>query len=201
MNIVFNILFKKEIKKKMGACLLSLFLFLSQTIHALNIESVEVPEQAVVGGRILKLEGAGIRKKFVVDVYIGAFYTEGDVKNAAQARSIPGAKRMWFYFLREIESATFRQTWNEGLHSNNPTQVIDQNKNNVNKFIDLIDNNITKGDIMTIDYIPGIGTQLSINGKVKGTISDEHFYNIVLNVWMGEHPPSLKFQKALLNIN
>lgn len=178
-----------------------LFFQISQTLNALEIKSVNVPEKMSLAGESLPLQGAGIRNKYIIDVYIGAFYAKGKITSTEQAIKALGPKRMWIRFLRDVDGDTIRQTWKEGLQSNNTEEEITQYKNLINKFIDLIDNDRTTGDIMTLDYIPGVGTELSINGKVIGSIADEHFYPMVLNVWMGGHPPSLKFQKALLNLN
>lgn len=46
---------------------------------------------------------------------------------------------------------------------------------------DLFDKNLVPGDIMTVDYaLPLVRHSVSVNGKVKGIISREHLYIIVL---------------------
>jgi hypothetical protein len=178
-----------------------LALIFSQSIAAIQIAKVNIPEQVAVASQNLHLQGAAIRSKFFLDVYIGAFYSETAAKTPKNAMDMPGAKRMSFYFLRNVSQNKLKSAWKEGFQENNPTSVLSQNKNLIAQFLDLFDKDIGKGDIMTIDFIPDKGTVVSIDGKTKGTITQEHFYTLVLSVWMGEHPPSQQFRKALLNLN
>lgn len=171
------------------------------SLHAAQVAGIDVPPEVTVGNQTLTAQGAALRSKFFFDVYVAAFYAVGKARTPSEALALPGPKRMWFRFLRVVPKNKFIEAWQEGFANNNSAATLEQNKKLINIFLDLFDNDMANGDIMTVDYIPNKGTQVSLNGKVKGTISGEHFYSLVLSVWMGEHPPNQQFQKALLSFN
>ncbi len=172
-----------------------LLLLLSMQALSIEVAGINVPESS----NALRLQGAGLRTKFMFDVYVGAFYANGVLTTAAAALRDTGPREMHFYFLRNISSKQIKTAWLEGIEENNSSDEISKNKILINDFVDLFDKDMGKGDIMMVDYIPGKGTQVFINGKIKGVIAGEHFFELVLSVWMGEHPPSQKFRQALLS--
>ena len=58
---------------------------------------------------------------------------------------------------------------------------------------------LKKGDVLTTDWIPGVGTQIHFNGKsVSETLPDQVFYNSLLKIWLGEKPADSKLKLSLL---
>ena len=57
-----------------------------------------------------------------------------------------------------------------------------------------------KGDQIWLDYLPGKGTRVSINGKTAGTVPGDDFYPSLLRVWLGESPVTSDLKKAMLGI-
>jgi Chalcone isomerase-like len=54
---------------------------------------------------------------------------------------------------------------------------------------------IKKGDVVIGDFVPGVGTTFSINGKPVGApFPDPAFYGAILRIWIGSNPadPTLK---------
>ena len=54
------------------------------------------------------------------------------------------------------------------------------------------------GDIVHMDYLPGQGTHLSINGRELGRIEGEDFFTALLQVWVGDHPADEGLKRGLL---
>ena len=57
---------------------------------------------------------------------------------------------------------------------------------------------VKKGDVVDVDYIPGAGTQVRINGDSKGAIEGEDFHKATLRIWLGTAPASAGLKKAML---
>ena len=58
---------------------------------------------------------------------------------------------------------------------------------------------LKKGDIMICDWVPGIGTVVSLNGKKMGEpYPDVAFYNAILRIWLGEKPIDITLKTALM---
>ena len=181
---------------------LSLFLAVFSIVaFALEIDNVKVPETVKIDQALpaLQLQGAGIRTKFLFDIYVGAFYTEQAINSTEEALTDLGAKRMWFKIVySDISGKQFRDAWQEGIKANNSSDVIKKYQQSIDQFINFFHQDMVKGDTLTIDYLPKIGTRVEINHKLKGVIAGDEFYSLVLSTWMGENPPSQKFQNALL---
>ena len=59
--------------------------------------------------------------------------------------------------------------------------------------------NVKKGDVITLDWVPGKGTVTSVNGKQIGEVlPDIAFNQSVMRIWLGEHPPQANIKPALL---
>jgi hypothetical protein len=72
---------------------------------ALEVARVNVPETVAVGGKTLKLNGAGIRKSFIIKVYVGAPYLETPFSDASAIVSSDQARSVRMRFLRDVDKA------------------------------------------------------------------------------------------------
>lgn len=187
--------------KKLFFCLA---LMVALPLAAYEVDDVTVPDacQLEANQPKLQLQGAGIRTKAFFDVYVGAFYAAHPIKTTTEALSDPGPKRMWVHMIYDdLALEKFRKAWRDGIHANNDDSVVAENQKNIDQLMKSFTSDMRKGDILTIDYLPGTGTRITINKKVTATIPGDTFYTLVLSAWMGENPPSEKFQKALLELN
>jgi len=57
---------------------------------------------------------------------------------------------------------------------------------------------VKAGQVVAIDYTPGTGTQVSLDGAAKGTIPGEAFNRALMKVWLGDNPVQESLKKALL---
>ena len=56
-----------------------------------------------------------------------------------------------------------------------------------------------QGMRITLDWLPGAGTQVTVQGKpAGGPIPGEDFYRALLKIWLGENPVQADLKKALL---
>ena len=54
------------------------------------------------------------------------------------------------------------------------------------------------GDVIYIDYLPGAGTRITVNGAVKGAIPGEDFNRALLRIWLGDSPADSDLKKGML---
>jgi len=54
------------------------------------------------------------------------------------------------------------------------------------------------GDVILLDYQPAIGTQLTLNGTLRGTIPGRQLYTALLKIWLGEQPAQDDLKLKLL---
>ena len=45
------------------------------------------------------------------------------------------------------------------------------------------------GDNFSVDYVPGVGTTVLVNGKAQGEpVREVEFFNALLTIWLGPNP-------------
>ena len=164
-----------------------------------EIAGVTIDEQITqADGTVLQLNGAGIRSKFVVKVYVAMLYLENPDSDRDQVIADPGAKQLIMHFLyKEVDRDTLVEGWNDGFTGNGTPEQLETLKSQIAQFNDLFDT-VKKGDRIVLDYVPGKGTTVSINATEKGTIVGKEFNDLLLAIWLGDKPVAEKLRKALL---
>ena len=55
-----------------------------------------------------------------------------------------------------------------------------------------------RSDVVEMTLVPGKGTTVVVNGATKGTIEGDDFAEALVNVWVGDSPPTDEFKKGVL---
>lgn len=161
-------------------------LFLASPVLARSVADTEVPETLSVDGKSLKCNGAGIRKKFVVKVYVGALYLESNSTDAGAILKGDGAWAVRMTFLRDIEKDKLVGAYKEGFEKNSPSKLA-----SLQPSLDKLGAALTdakKGGVMTVSYAPGKGTTVAVQGGPSVTIEGKEFGDAMLANWLGKSP-------------
>ncbi len=167
---------------------------------ARQLDDVTLPDNVTLDGTdvALQLNGMGYRTKFVFKVYVGALYTESKVDSRDAAQALSGPKRVVMHMVYdEVSKEKMADAWNEGFEENNSDAQLDKLKARLETFIAYFPD-LKEGDVVLLDYIPGKGTRVTINGDVKGEIEGADFYTSLLDVWLGEEPADDELKEAML---
>ena len=183
--------------------LLVILAFLSAGVmvcaQAATYKDVTVPDTVTLGGQSLVLNGMGLRTKFFFKIYVGALYLPQKAGTAAAVMSENGPDRILMHMIYAVSKSQFADAWHAGFKDNNP-QMSDAVKAGMEQFIACFGNS-KKGDVITLDYVPGQGTQVSWNGAFCGNIPGEDFHKALLNVFLGPKPPTRELKNGLLGKN
>ena len=175
----------------------ALSLLLAVPAGAGTLAGATLPDKAEVKGQSLVLNGMGLRKKFVIKVYVAGLYLPQKEKNAQKILSGDTSHRMVMHFLYGVSKDQMCEAWNEGLEANTPNASAEVKKafTTLCGWMEPID----KGKQIVMTYVPGEGTQVEVNGKVKGTVPGAATADAILATWLGPKPgPGEDFKKALL---
>lgn len=186
--------------------MLLLLALLPMSVKAVDFEGVKVPDSVRItdGGAELLLNGTGLRSRLMFRVYVGALYLEKSLaKKSAAASAIindAGAKRIALHMLRELPADQFVEALEDGLKNNNAAEELPKLEARVKQLRAVFDAvKIAKvGDVIVIDFVPGAGARVSINGEVKTTIAGEDFSRALLRIWLGDKPADGNLKKGLL---
>lgn len=178
------------------ACLL-----LAGQVSAVEVAGVKLEDTNKVGGKDLVLNGAGVRTKAIFKVYVAGLYLTEKKTTVADILAMTGPRRVTLVMMRDVSADDFGQSFITGLNNNadkaEKTKIINQTAQFGEMFTLLP--GIKKGDVLTLDWIPGSGTVSTLNGKKMGeVIPDVAFYNAVLKIWLGENPADSSLKPRLL---
>jgi hypothetical protein len=169
---------------------------------AAELEGVKLPDNVRVteGGTELVLNGAGLRTRFMFRVYVGALYVQKKTGAANAIISDAGAKRVMMHMLRDVPADQFADALEDGLKNNNPAEELAKLDAQVKQLRAVFDavRIAKKADVILIDYLPGSGTRITINGAVKATIAGEDFNRALMRVWLGDKPADNDLKKGML---
>jgi len=171
-------------------------LLLSSPAWALTVAGVNVPPAVSVGQKALSLNGAGVRTKFFVKVYVGALYTEKKVSTTDELLRDPGEKAVRMHFvIKKVEKEKIVEAFAEGLANNAPEIALAAN---AKTFLSWFRNDFVAGDTVGIDVSPDGALSASQNGKELGTLRDPALARAVLLIWFGERPADAGLKKGML---
>ncbi len=172
--------------------------------YAVEIGGVKVEDASTVAGKELKLNGAAMRQILVIKAYaIGLYLPEKKEMSAADLQALPvtAPRRVALHIQREINSDEFGQLFIKSMNQNSTKEEKAKVINQTTKFGEMFASlePVKKGDIVTLDWVPGAGTVSTLNGKKIGeTLPDIAFYNAVLRIWIGDSPVQENIKRALL---
>ncbi|RBL86230.1 hypothetical protein DDE05_11810 [Streptomyces cavourensis] len=165
----------------------------------LDVAGVRVPAQLSEGGHTLVLNGAGVRTKFVVKVYVAALYASASSQDAAALINSNEPRRMRLQLLRDVDSKSLDAALQEGLRDNTPKAELAALQGSAGRLSALMAEigSAREGDVIDLDF-DARGVSVTDNGKPRGRIDDPAFARALLRVWLGDHPAQSSLKKALL---
>ena len=170
----------------------------ADTVEAAGVKFDTVAE---VAGQKLQLNGAGVRYKFVIKVYAAGLYLAAKATTTEAVIAMPGPKRLHIVALRDLDGNELGKLFYKGMESNTTREEFIKAVNGVLKIGELFGakKELRKGESFTVDYTPGVGTVVLINGtRVGDVIKEPEFYNAFLHVWLGPNPPDSQLKTKLL---
>jgi hypothetical protein len=182
-----------------------LLLSLSWSAGALEVVGVKVPEKAQVESQPLVLNGAGSRfMAGMIDVYVIALYMPESKHKIAEVLDGDRVKNVTIWFLTPLGIKVTSEQLLDATHklmSENMDaeglKKLDADWKQFSTFFDSI-KEFKKNDQLSVDYVPGKGMRVSMNGKELGRIAGTEFMRAFLLVWLGDHPAQDDLKLKLL---
>ncbi len=181
-----------------GLALASAMGLTSASALGAEIEGVTFSNVSEVGATMLPLRGVGLAKYLrVIKVYVAALYLDPGVAPDRALDDVP--KRLELFYLRSLKAGDFAQAADKVLPDNVPASIIDKVRSRIEQLHRLYQD-INPGDRYTLTYVPGMGTELAHNGKVKGVIPGADFAAAYFAIWLGPDPINQALKDGLLGL-
>lgn len=174
---------------------------LAQAQSVTEVGGIRYENSAQVGGSRLQLNGAGIRYKAVFKVYTAGLYLGGKAATTEAVLAAPGAKRMHIVMLRDIDGNELGKLFTRGMQDNAPREEFSKSIAGTIRMSEIFSQRkkLTAGENFSVDWVPGVGTTVLINGKVAGEpIKEAEFFSAMMKIWLGNSPADGQLKDALL---
>ena len=172
---------------------------------AVILSAVYLPAHAELPGSLefddteLVLNGTGMRKKWMMDIYEGGLYlpSKSSDPQAIISADQPMAVRLEMVS-GMITSEKMEDALTEGLQHSTGGNIAPI-KTHVDAFLAVFQEEIKEGDIFDIAYLPGKGMDIYKNAQFKSSIDGGMaFKRAIFGIWLGDKPADKKLKSGML---
>ena len=193
-----RILPRKIIAKCFLFILLTTTASLSKPVWAVTIRGVEFEEKIKIEGKELALHGVGLLKwKYLLKVYQVALYKPKQVP-VTQILEKDAPKRLEYYFFIDMKASDFQDTGFE-LMARNVGREKAESLSTELKELNRLYRDVNEGQRYTLTYLPGMGLEMALDGKVLGRVDGDEFAVSYLSIWLGPDPVSEDLKEGMFN--
>ncbi|QTN23623.1 chalcone isomerase family protein [Rhizobacter sp. AJA081-3] len=185
----------------LGATLVALLSTPLAQAQTTEVGGVKYEQSAQMGNAKLLLNGAGVRYKAIFKVYTAGLYLGSKAATPEAVLAAPGPKRMHIVMLRDIDANELGKLFTRGMQDNAPREEFSKSIAGTLRLADLFSakKKLTAGEYFFVDYVPGQGTTVLINGKASTEpIKEPEFFSALLKIWLGHSPADAQLKEALL---
>jgi len=158
----------------------------------------KLPSQLQAGEHRLILNGSGVRTKTFIELYAAGLYLTKPNSNSATiiVANEPMALRIQITS-GFVSQSSLVNSLEEGFKNTTggDTREIRQE---IQQFRDCFRDEIKKGDVFDMVYVPQQGVTVNKNGKLKGTVAGAKFKQALFSIWLSDKPADNVLRQALL---
>ncbi len=167
---------------------------------AREVGGVQVVESLQADGRTLRLNGAGVRSKFFIGVYVAALYLGTRSDDPAKILDSDAPWEITLFFLREVDHEQVLDSFREAFEANNPPDEVAGLNASLMKIHDEVMSTLTvrPGQTIRLAYRPGQGSTVTVPGGASSRVHGKRFADALLRTWIGDHPSDGSLKDALL---
>ena len=184
---------------KVGSAIQAILILLlssGQFIHAAEIEGIKFPDDRRVGKTKLVLNNVGLmRYNIVIKAMVAGLYLGEGVEPAQALGDVP--KRIEIHYFWSLKGADIVDASDKLLAANVSSDKIQAVRGQIDQMHKLYEN-IKAGDRYSLTYIPGVGTELALNGESKGIVKGADFAKVYFSIWLGKKPMDVALRDQLV---
>lgn len=139
--------------------------------------------------------GALLRYMVFIKAYAGALYMPAGADHRQALGIVP--RRLELSYFHAISAEDFAKATRQKIADNLDPETMATMSESIDRFNALY-RDVAPGDRYALTYIPGQGTELSLNGEVLGRIAGDDFAAAIFAIWLGSDPIDHDFKTALL---
>ena len=177
--------------------LFAFVLFLScSSVYGAVIEGVNFDNSVIINEKKATLRGTALLRYMIfIKAYVTAFYLHENFSKKDALGNVE--RRIVIHYFHAISADDFAEATTEMIEKNvSPDRfsVLQPQIRQLNDFY----KDVEPGDEYTATYIPGIGTEMALNGKALGVVPGEEYSAAFFSIWIGKNPVDKGFRNQLL---
>lgn len=184
---------------KFKTTLIAIVILLSSatsTAASVKVEGVRFEKSVEFKNTTMVLKGYGLLRYMVfIKAYVGALYLH-DAWGSDDVLG-PVAKRLELEYFHSISKEDFAKATRKKIMDDVTAEEAARLEERIDRLSSIY-RDVTPGDRYALTFIPGVGTELALNGESLGTIPGNDFARAVFSIWIGPNPIDPEFRDSLL---
>jgi hypothetical protein len=163
---------------------------------AMSAEGVEFRDHYEWNGTTLRLNGTGVfRYRIVIKGYAAALYLGEEIDADRALDDVP--RRLEIEYLWSIPAEALARATVKGILRNVDAATLKGLRGSIGRLNALYED-VEPGDRYALTYVPGVGTELALNGEPRGLIEGAEFSAALFAIWIGRQPLDAPLREQLL---
>ncbi|WP_417886758.1 chalcone isomerase family protein [Zunongwangia sp.] len=175
------------------------FLCLCASLTAqVEVGGVTFPKNYKSADANLVLNGAGVREKLWIDLYVAGLYLE---EKSTDADAIIKSEEPMAIKLQIVSRLITSEKMSNAVEDGFENSTGGDTKpiaTQIKTFMEFFKEEIKKGDIFDLVYKPGTGVVALKNNEKKGVIKGKEFKEALFGIWLSDKPAEDDLKEAML---
>jgi hypothetical protein len=171
----------------------------SGAFASIDVSGVPLEDTVTVGGQQLHLNGAGYRKRGYFKIDVTALYLQQKANTLEAVENAPGAKRLELVIQQDLTGSQASRYFLIDFEASATPAEFAKLITEVSQVGDIYSAlpKIKKGDVVTMDWIPGKGLIANLNGNLltphgatSPYMNNELLARVMLRMYIGGKTPA-----------
>ncbi len=179
---------------------LMMLILLPFQAKAREISGAVIPEKLERAGVAFVLNGAGIRSRFFMDIYVSALYLEDRSQDSEKILRDDMNKGIRLHIVSSfVDEDSLKSAIKEGFENatGGNTQPI---RPQIERLMELMNEEVTKGDFFDFVYLPDSGLKIYKNDTFLEDIKGLNFKRAFFGIWLGDDPVDDDLKEEMLGL-
>lgn len=166
--------------------------------QAKMVNDVDVADKIQVADQSLTLNGAGVRSKFFLDLYVGALYLGNHSADANATVAADEAMTIRLHITSSmIDGEKMSEATLDGFVKSTGGDIAPI-QTEVNALIGAFRDAVENKDVFDLQYVPGQGVSVIRNGDIKVIVPGLAFKQALFGIWLSEDPVQEGLKEEML---
>lgn len=168
-----------------------------------EVAGVALDDRIDVAGAPLVLNGAGLRTRFLLEVYVIGLYVRTRTSSAEAVLDAREPRRVRLVLKRAVDAETIWESFDEGIRRNASSAELAELAALAPRLAEVKRafreiGAVAQGDVVDVDFAADGGGVIRFRGAEKGAFSGADLSRALLKIWLGAQPVQSDLKQALL---